>query len=163
MIRELRARLRKLLSGRNFIIYDTLSQVRALNPELVEGAKGRKVKRLPGLFLYRLFYYYVLSFVRIAIPGGYERLQGLQEYYYSRKKWFFAVLALNFVLDVGDTMIKGEEYMRHLSIEYPIRNTVHILLCLVAMRVNNAVFHGVLVIGFIVYELTYILRLFYSV
>jgi len=85
------------------------------------------------------------------------------DYFYSRKKWFFGVLAASFVADVVDTLLKGGDYFLTRTWEYPIRNSVHFLLCMVAMFVSNRRFHGVLVILFILYELTYILRLFNTV
>lgn len=86
-----------------------------------------------------------------------------ENYFYSRKKWFFGVLAATFAADVIDTSLKGASYFQHFGWEYPVRNTLHIILCLVAMRVNNHRFHAILVILFILYELSYILRLFGTV
>lgn len=83
-----------------------------------------------------------------------------EDYFYSRKKWFFGVLALSFVADVVDTLLKGNTYFLSATLEYPIRNAVHFLLCVVAMYVSNRRFHAVLVILFILYELLYIWRLF---
>lgn len=87
-------------------------------------------------------------------PGGYE------SYFYSRKKWFFLLLSITFLADFVDTLIKGWDYFRNYTIEYPVRNISHFLLCLVAMKVDNKKFHAILVIAFIVYELSYIFRLF---
>ncbi len=115
-------------------------------------------------------YFFIVLFIvnffiicALLYPEDMSDYRDYEEYFYSRKHWFFGFMALVFLLDIGDTLIKGMDYARHLSIEYPIRNTVHILLCLAAMRVNNRTFHGTLVVLFIVYELSYILRLFYSV
>lgn len=116
------------------------------------------------------YYAFIICFIvsffvlcALLYPEDMSDYPDYETYYYSRKKWFFAVLALSFVLDIGDTLIKGEAWMRHYGIEYPIRNAVHIVLCLVAMKVNNKTFHAALVVLFILYELSYILRLFYSV
>ena len=86
-----------------------------------------------------------------------------EDYFYSRKKWFFAVLAFSFLADVVDTLLKGKSYFLQNTWEYPVRNGLHFLLCIVAMYVSNRRFHALLVIGFILYELTYILRLFNTV
>ena len=87
-----------------------------------------------------------------------------EDYFYSRqKKWFFGVLAASYVADVADTYLKGKDYFLQTTWEYPLRNTLHFILCLVAMKVMNKRFHAVLVILFILYELTYILRLFDTV
>ena len=84
-------------------------------------------------------------------------------YFYSRKKWFFAVLAFSFIADVGDTFLKGKGYFLQYTVEYPIRTGLHFALCIVAMYVSSRRFHAALVILFILYELTYIVRLFNTV
>ncbi|MHA4807818.1 hypothetical protein ACX0G9_06920 [Flavitalea flava] len=86
-----------------------------------------------------------------------------EAYFYSRKKWFFGVLAVTFLADVIDTILKGKDYFLQATWEYPIRNTVHFLFCVTAMWVSNKRFHAALVIFFILYELSYILRLFDTV
>ena len=86
-----------------------------------------------------------------------------EDYFYSRKKWFFGVLAASFIADFVDTMLKGQDYFLSRTWEYPVRNCVHFLLCVVAMFVSNRRFQAVLVIVFLLYELTYILRLFDTV
>lgn len=86
-----------------------------------------------------------------------------EAYFYSRKKWFFGVLAISFLADVVDTVLKGKDYFLQATWEYPIRNTVHFLLCVVAMWVSDKRFHAMLVIFFILYELSYIWRLFDTV
>ncbi|WP_148707254.1 hypothetical protein [Chitinophaga skermanii] len=89
-----------------------------------------------------------------------DHKEDFQVYFYSRKKWFFAILASTYLFDFVDTLIKGEAYYRHYTWEYPVRNMTHFILCLVAIRVNNKRFQEVLVVGFILYELLYIFRLF---
>jgi hypothetical protein len=81
-------------------------------------------------------------------------------YFYSRKHWFFGVLAITFVADILDTWLKGDKYFLSNTWEYPVRNAVHFTLCIVAMFVSGRKFHAILVILFILYELSYIWRLF---
>ena len=86
-----------------------------------------------------------------------------EAYFYSRKNWFFAVLAASFAADVIDTLLKGKTYFLQQQLEYPIRNALHFVLCLVAIKVSSRRFHAALVILFILYELSYIWRLFDTV
>jgi hypothetical protein len=85
---------------------------------------------------------------------------GYEDYFYSRKNWFFAILAISFIADMIDTAIKGGNYFLYNQSEYYIRIATHVALCLVAIKVHNKILHTVLAILFIVYELSYILRLF---
>ncbi len=109
--------------------------------------------------------YIILFFVICALlfpddmkdyDGDYER------YFYSRKTWFFGALALSFLADIVDTMLKGEDYYNHFTWLYPARYVSHFILCLVAIRVDNRRFHGALVIFFIVYQLYFIFKLYYD-
>jgi hypothetical protein len=112
-------------------------------------------------------YFFIICYIMIfyvlcalLFPDDLKDYTGFEDYFYSRKKWFFSVLALCFAADVIDTSIKGAEYYLNSSWEYYARNISHFVLCLVAIKVNNKKFHNTLVIFFIVYELLYILRLF---
>jgi len=109
-----------------------------------------------------IVFYVMLFFVLCALlfPDDIKDYTGYEDYFFSRKAWLFSVLALSFVVDIGDTLIKGKAYIESLHIEYPIRNATHILLCLVAIKTNSKTFHGTMVILFILYELSWILRLF---
>lgn len=109
------------------------------------------------LVLYIIIFY--LQCV-LLFPDDLRDYKNYEAYYYSRRRWFFGLMALNFVADVIDTLIKGRDYFAHLHWEYPVRNSVHFVLCLVAMKTNNKTYHAVMVVLFIVYELTYIFRFF---
>jgi hypothetical protein len=110
------------------------------------------------LICYISVYYFICS---ILLPEDLQEYNGFFDYFYSRKKWFFGFLALSFALDFVDTLIKGKEYyLAHYNWEYPVRNLSHIVLCIIAINTNNKKFHSVLVVLFMLYELSYIYRLF---
>jgi len=111
------------------------------------------------LIVYIMMYYFVCT---LLFPDQMGEYAGFEEYFYSRKSWFFGVLGVTFAADIIDTVIKGKEYMDHLYWDFPIRNIVHIILCLVAMKVSNKKFHAVLVILFLAYELLFIARKYYT-
>ena len=98
--------------------------------------------------------YYVLC--ALLFPDDLSDYDGYANYFYSRKKWFFGVLALLYAAYIVDTLIKGKAYSAHLHWEYPVRNVIHIILCLVAIKVNNRKFHACFVI--LLYQLWWILR-----
>lgn len=104
--------------------------------------------------------YYILC--ALLYPDDLKDYSGFKEYFYSRKGWFFGLLGASFLLDVVDTAIKGREYFLHFGWEYPVRNALHFVLCLIAVKTNNPRFHAALAILFVVYEVSYILRLFIS-
>ncbi|TDW50351.1 hypothetical protein EV144_102790 [Flavobacterium sp. 270] len=112
-------------------------------------------------------YFFIICYILIfyllcalLYPDDLNDYTGYEDYFYSRKKWFFAILAISFAADLIDTAIKGGNYFLYNQGEYYVRIISHIILCFAAIKVHNKTFHTVLVLLFIVYELSYILRLF---
>lgn len=115
---------------------------------------------------YLLLILFAISFFLLCallFPDDISEYKGYKEYFYSRKGWFFTLLAITFVIDLGDTMLKGGAYIHSLGIEYLFRNCILFVLCLIAIRVRNVRFHAALVILFILYELSWIFRLYYVI
>ena len=67
---------------------------------------------------------------------------GYRDYFMSRRRWFFGLLALAYLLDLGDTLLKGMDYFLSLGAGYPIQAAVIVGLCMVAARTRNALFHA---------------------
>ena len=89
-----------------------------------------------------------------SLPDG----VGYREYFYERRRWFFGLLALMFVIDVGDTLIKGHAYLQQLGPEYWFRNVAFVLASLVAVATRNPRFHGIFAVAALLYELSWIWR-----
>jgi hypothetical protein len=102
--------------------------------------------------------YYVLC--ALLFPDDLKDYNGYEEYFYKKKTWFFAVLAITYLADTVDTLIKGKEYFLSFSWEYLARVIVHVILCLIAIRIKNKKFHLVLVVLFLLYELSFIWRMY---
>ena len=109
------------------------------------------------IICYILIFYVICA---ILYPDDLKDYSGYEEYFYSRKNWFFAMLALCFGADLIDTYIKGAAYISNLGSEYYARNSIHIALCLSAIFIKNKKFHWFLVAGFLIYEIQFILRFF---
>ncbi len=86
--------------------------------------------------------------------GGYE------EYFISRRKWFFGILGLTYAVDILDTAIKGHDRILSLGWEYPARNIVYIILCTIAAWTPNRRFHATFVIANLIYQISFIFRLY---
>lgn len=96
----------------------------------------------------------------LLFPDDLKEYGGYEDYFFSRRKWFFGLLALTFVFDIVDTWIKGDKHFSALTIEYPIRNALFVLACLVAIWSENRRFHAGLIVVVLVYQASFILRLF---
>lgn len=112
-------------------------------------------------YLFVLFYaglYFLLC--TLLFPDKLDEYTGYRDYFMSRRKWFFGILALTYVVDVIDTLIKGVEHYQLYGIEYPIRIAALIALSLVAMTTDDRRFHAVFAGAALVYEIAFILRHF---
>ncbi|MBB1059765.1 hypothetical protein [Marilutibacter spongiae] len=96
----------------------------------------------------------------LLFPDDLREYAGYRDYFMSRRRWFFGLMALSYVVDLGDTLIKGREYLGNLGTEYLLRNATFIVLCLVATRTRSQVFHRAFVAGALLYELSWIYRLY---
>jgi hypothetical protein len=122
-----------------------------------------KLKKVPewnyGYYIFIVLYiicFYISS--SLLFPDDLQEYDGYKSYFYSRKQWFFGLLGLLFVLDIGDTLIKGKTYYASLGNEYPVRIALHFILCLAAIKIRQQRFHEILVIAFIAYGISWILR-----
>lgn len=104
--------------------------------------------------------YAVLIFLACALlfPDDINEYDGWRDYFLSRRRWFFGLLAVTLVFDVGDTLIKGGEYLASLGSEYPIRIAVTLVACGVAALSASARVHGTLAIANLAYQVSWIAR-----
>ncbi|MGI4941845.1 MAG: hypothetical protein ACRYHQ_15005 [Janthinobacterium lividum] len=112
-----------------------------------------------GLYLF-VFAYIVLLFLLCTLLypddlGGYT---GYENYFFSRRRWFFGLLGATFVFDFVDTVLKGASHYAGFHGEYLVRIPAYLLLCGIAMTTTNRWFHGGFVMVSLVYEISWILR-----
>lgn len=114
-----------------------------------------------GIYLF-LVCFCSLFFLLCALlfPASLDEYGGYEEYFISRRKWFFGILGLIYAVDILDTAIKGPERILSLGWEYPARNIVYILLCALAAWTANRRFHTIFVIGNLLYQVSFIFRLY---
>ena len=109
--------------------------------------------------------YAVTLFLLCALlfPDSMEGYTGYEDYFYARRGWFFGLLAATYLFDVIDTLIKGEAHFARFGVEYLIRTPVFVLLCLIAIRTTDRRFHRAFIAFTLIYQISWILRLFSSI
>ncbi|CAN7379315.1 hypothetical protein LJR168_002297 [Pseudoxanthomonas sp. LjRoot168] len=105
--------------------------------------------------LYALLLYLLCALV---FPESLADGVGYHDYYYGRRRWFFGLLAVMFVVDIGDTLIKGAAYAQQLGPEYWVRNTMYIAGSLAAIATRNPRYHAIFAVTALLYELSWIWR-----
>jgi hypothetical protein len=113
--------------------------------------------------LYGFLIFYTMVFAALTallFPDQMTEYKGFEDYFGQRKRWFFGLLAFVALLDVGDTMIKGYTYLRSLGPEYPVRQVAWVFLSIAAMFISSSRGQMALVLIAIVYQISWIIRLY---
>ncbi|MBN8931613.1 MAG: hypothetical protein J0G97_06915, partial [Rhizobium pusense] len=112
-----------------------------------------------GAFLFLILFCSLFYFLCVLLfPTEMKEYKGYEDYFLSRKSWFFAFLAALFVTDVGDTLLKGQDYLASLGPEYLIRTAIYVILFTLAIFIENRRFHRFLVIFALIYQIAWIFR-----
>ena len=117
-----------------------------------------------SVFLF-LIAYCVLLYLLAALlfPDNVSEYDGYEGFFLSRRKWFFALFGTTFLFDIVDTIIKGPEHLAHFGFEYAIQIPVALILCGIAIWTADRRFHYGLVIVHLIYQASWIFRLFNTV
>ena len=116
-----------------------------------------------GLFAF-LIGYSVTLFLLAALlfPDKIDDYDGYEDFFLKRRHWFFAIFGLTFVLDVIDTLVKGEPYFDTLGIGYLIQVPIGLALAAIAIWTPDRRYHLGLVVIHLVYQAWWITQLFYA-
>jgi len=77
----------------------------------------------------------------ILFPDKVGENASYRDYFHTRQKWFYGLLATLFCLDMLDTAMKGAEHFRSFGAIYPLRQTGLAALAVAAMWVRAPRFH----------------------
>jgi hypothetical protein len=109
-------------------------------------------------------YLFVIFFASIhflacamLFPDSMEGYNGYEDYFMSRRSWFFGILISVFVIDFIDTVMKGFTHFRSLGIEYPARNLVLIGLLGAGIYFRSQRIQLLLLAGALIAQISFIL------
>ena len=86
------------------------------------------------VILYAILFFFLCT---LLFPSDLKDYANYEDYFISRRKWFFGILAATFLADVIDTSLKGSSYLHSFGIEYPIRIIVNLMICAIAISTSN--------------------------
>jgi hypothetical protein len=111
------------------------------------------------LFFFIIVYAVLLYLVCVVLmPRQFPEGGDYRDHYYARRRWFFGLLILVYVVDVLDTLLKGADYFTSRPIDYFVATAALVALNAIAMFSANARFHGALAIASIMYQSSYVIR-----
>lgn len=114
-----------------------------------------------GTFAFLIGYAITLFLLAaLLFPDKMDDYDGYGDFFFRRRKWFFGLLALTFVFDVVETLIKGAPYFDTIGIEYLVQVPIGLAICALAIRSSNPRFHLGLVLVHLAYQAFWIAVLF---
>jgi hypothetical protein len=114
-----------------------------------------------GKYLFVIGYAIVLFLLcALLFPDSMQDYRGYEDYFYARRAWFFGLLATTYLLDVVDTLLKGEAHFARFGHEYLIRTPVFVILCIAAAYIRDRRYHVAFVAFTLIYQAWWIMRLF---
>lgn len=114
-----------------------------------------------GIYLFVTVYALLLYMLcTVIFPESIDDYASYWDYFISRRRWFFGLLAVVFVVDIGDSWIKGPTYIQELGPEYLVRNASFFTLSLVAMTTRKRWFHVAFVVVGFTFQIFWIIQRF---
>jgi hypothetical protein len=111
------------------------------------------------VYLFVLLYAFIIYLLcALLFPSDLDGYAGYEDYFLSRRVWFFGLLVAFFLVDFGDTWLKGPDYFASLGLEYPISQSLYILFCLGAMITMHRRFHAGFAVIALVYQISWAFR-----
>lgn len=117
-----------------------------------------------GIVLFIIGYAITLFLLAALLsPDNIAEYHGYEDFFLQRRHWFFGLLAATFLLDIADTLIKGQEHWGKFDWSYMIQVPVGLALCLLAWRSMDRRLHLGIVLLHLFYQCFLILRFFNTV
>jgi hypothetical protein len=114
-----------------------------------------------GKYLFIILYAVTLFLLSaLLFPDSMQDYRGYEDFFYARRAWFFGLLGLTYLLDIVDTLLKGQAHFARFGVEYMVRTPIFVALCIAAILTSDRRFHALFVVAALVYQVSWILRLF---
>lgn len=96
----------------------------------------------------------------LLFPDDMQEYAGFGDYFRSRARWFYGLLAAMFLVDIADSALKGTDHFRSLGTLYPARQVLLAGLAVVGMVVRREAYHVAFALAAIAIETWWILSHF---
>lgn len=105
-------------------------------------------------YMFLLIYAVILFLVcALLFPSDLDDYSGFEEYYFSRRKWFFGLFGTSFLIDLYDTWLKGAEHFSSLGPQYLFLVGSFVTFSVVAIMTRWRLFHAIFAISALMYQL----------
>lgn len=105
-----------------------------------------------GIYLFVILYAFLMFLLcALLFPRDFSGYGGFESYFYAKRNWFFGVFVLAQLVDLVDALIKGMDYFYSLGAQYPIGQSIIVVLSFVAIYTRNEKFHATFVLSLLAY------------
>jgi len=95
-----------------------------------------------GIYAYLLTYAGLFAAISaLLFPDQINEYKGYSDYFVSRRRWFYGLLIVLKLADIGDTLLKGTEYYASLGDAYDAQQVLVILAALAGCFIRSRVYH----------------------
>ncbi|HQR29705.1 MAG TPA: hypothetical protein PLL32_04785 [Anaeromyxobacteraceae bacterium] len=113
-----------------------------------------------AIFAFWVCYVLQLFFLTaLLMPDNVGDFRNTREYFLARRGWFFGFLALFYVFDFAESVLKGPAFLQALGPLYPARGIVLLTGFLVAIWTRSPVFHGAFAVVALVLQVFWLVRM----
>ncbi|MBE7732296.1 hypothetical protein [Devosia faecipullorum] len=114
-----------------------------------------------GVVLFLMIYAITLFLMAALLsPDNISEYKGYEDFFLKRRNWFFGLLATTFLLDLVDTMIKGEAHWTRFDWTYFAQVPIGLLLCIIAWKSRDRRVHLIIVGLHLLHQLALVLNFF---
>ena len=107
-----------------------------------------------------VLFYAVLHFLlaTLLFPDDIDEYSGYEDYLMSRRRWFFGLFGLMFLIDYFDTGLKGADHLASLGPEYPVRLVLGVMVAAAAFWSPRPRVTALLGAAWLIYDTSWIIR-----
>jgi hypothetical protein len=112
-----------------------------------------------AIYVFVLFYA-LLHFLLASLlfPDDIGEYEGYEHYFMSRRRWFFCLFALSFLIDIVDTNLKGLDHTAALGLEYDLRVALGLVTAAVGFFSARPRITAAIGLLWVVYDVSWIVR-----
>ena len=113
-----------------------------------------------GIFAFWVAYVLQLFFLTaLLMPEKIGEFENNREYFLAHRHWFFGFLALFYVFDFAESVLKGPAFMQALGPMYPVRGLALLAGFLVAIWTRNRAFHAAFAALALAFQVFWLVRM----
>lgn len=111
-----------------------------------------------GDYIFLIAYCIVLFMLSaLVFPSNIEKYRNYEDFFLSRRRWFFAFFAVSVIFDIFDSALKGWNYLAF-DPEYAVAVPVALVVSVIGIRTRSHTFHLVVASVQLLYQLSWSLR-----